>query len=127
MIVPTASARARLKSRAETSKRGLSVQFPTGFVRSSDWNPPAARMLRGGTLRAYLVLVMAATKPPHDITIPPSELAELLDLPNPEVTGKRRVADILRRLEKTEFLRRELRPGRTTETQVLDPAGSGEP
>ena len=127
MMVPTASARARLKSRVDTSKRGGSVQFPMGFVRSSDWNPPAAQMLRGGTLRAYLVLMMAATKPPHGITIPPSELAELLDLPNPDRNGKRRVADILRRLQKNESLLRDLRPGRTTVTQILDPAGTGQP
>lgn len=117
----------RLAGQVKKSKRTGSVQFPHGFAVDSAEAPPLARMLRESpvTLRMYLILVMAATTPPHHTKIPPSDLAGMLGLPDPPVAGKRRVSDALRRLERNGFVSRTLIPGRTADTQVLSPAGTG--
>lgn len=105
------------------------------FVVSQDSGagpPPMARMLRGGRggsvrLKLYLSLLWFAANPPYDVTYPARAWAQLLDLPDPEGSGARRISEALAWLRKNQFVRVEQRLGLPSRVVLLDESGSDAP
>jgi hypothetical protein len=105
------------------------------FIRSEEsvpGPPPLARMLRGGRggevrLKLTLSLLWAAGggDARHRTTYPARSWAALLDLPDPEGNGQRRIRDAIDWLEEREFIKTEHQPGKPTAIQLLCEDGSG--
>lgn len=94
--------------------------------------PPLARMFRGGRggtvrLKLYLTMLWIAGNAPHDVKFPARSWAELLDLPDPERKGDRRIRDGIDWLAAHEFIRVERQPGRPATLYLQREDGSGEP
>jgi hypothetical protein len=123
----------RLERALKRSKRISSVRLPQGFARQlmvGAGAPPLVRTMRGGRggateLKVYLTVRMIATEAPHDTKVAATELARMLDFPQPDGAGARRVTAALRRLEASKLIERELRPGLTPKVFVLEPTGTG--
>lgn len=123
----------RLEGALKRSQRMSSVRLPQGFARQltiNAENPPLVRIMQGGrggetNLKVYLTVRMIATSAPHDTKLPAKELATMLDFPDPEGAGARRVTAAIRRLETAKLIKREVRPGLTPKVVVLDPTGTG--
>lgn len=98
--------------------RNRRLQIRIDFVEArGDSTPPLARFLRGGRgggvrLKLYLAMLWMAANEPHDVSFPARAWAELLDLPNPEGSGDRRVRDAIDWLVEHDFIHVERRPGR---------------
>jgi hypothetical protein len=130
--VPTPEA---LQLAASASRRVSDRDAPLSadFVRSTGaGRPPLARFLRGGRggevrLKLYLTAIWIAARPPHETAFPARAWAELLDLPDPDGSGARRIADAIHWLERNRFVRLERRRGYPSVVFLLDEAGSGEP
>jgi hypothetical protein len=116
---------------ARLKNRPLRVRF--SFIRSDEGGaPPLARLLRGGRggevrLKLYLSLLWAAGggDERHKTTYPARAWAALLDLPDPEKNGQRRVRDAIQWLEAQELIHVERREGRPMVIQLLRDDGSG--
>lgn len=106
----------QLKAAAERAKR-TSVALPVQLVRNMANGSDAelARLLRGGAnrpgrggavrLKLYLTLVMRATRAPHDLPGSPAHhYAQLLALPDPARSGRRRITQALTWLEDEGFI-----------------------
>jgi len=63
----------------------------------------------------------------HSVEFPARAFAELLDLPDPERRGDRRVRDSIRLFEREQLLRSERQPGRPNLLTLLHESGSGDP
>jgi DNA-binding transcriptional ArsR family regulator len=112
--------------------RGRSAQVRHAFIlrRPSDPTPPMTRMLRGGRsgvvrLKLYLSLLWFAGKAPYEVSYPYSAWATLLNLPDPERNGKRRVADAFAWLADKRFVRVERTLGHPPRVFVRMDDGSG--
>lgn len=112
---------------------GRAAQVRRAFVVGSEGEPPpVARMLRGGRggsvrLKLYLSLLWFAANPPYDVTYPARAWAQLLDLPDPDVSGARRVTDALTWLKKESFIEVQPRPGLPSRVVLLEESGTGRP
>lgn len=121
----------RLTKAVSKSKRTSTVRFPQTFARDrrgKDPDPPLARILRGGgeiRLKVFMTVLMMATAPPHATKVSSTDLAVMLDLPDPHGAGSRRVSKAFRDLSKMGLVSRSSKPGYVPETTVLDPGGSG--
>ena len=96
-----------------------------------DPTPPLASMLRGGRgghvrLKLYLSFLWMQTR---DYGVPlayPAQLwAQLLDLPQPETAGARRIHQAQAWLERRKFITVEAQPGHPNRVTVLDETGNG--
>lgn len=112
---------------------GRSAQIRRAFVVGSEGAPPPmAVLLRGGRggsvrLKLYLSLLWFAANPPYDVTYPARAWAQLLDLPDPELGGARRVSDALAWLKSRQFVEVQNRPGLPSRVVLLDESGDGRP
>ncbi len=94
--------------------------------------PPLARLLRGGRggevrLKLMLSLLWAAGggDARHKTNAYPARAwAALLDLPDPEGNGQRRIRDAIDWLEQREFIKTERQPGKPMVIQLLRDDGS---
>jgi hypothetical protein len=120
------------------SKRTSGIQLPVGFVRAQgEMRPPLARMLRDGPgsrggrggavrLKLYLCMNLRAAHAPHDIRPTPARAwAEVLDLPDPDGRGARRVSDALVWLNEAKLITVRRERGVGLAAMLLDPTGSG--
>lgn len=109
------------------------LQLRINFIEATDdQDPPLARLLRGGRggsvrLKLYLTMLWMAAGPPHDITFPARAWAELLDLPEPEGNGDRRVRDAIDWLAERKFIAVERQQGRPSTVYLLQEDGSESP
>ncbi|TFV96755.1 hypothetical protein [Orlajensenia leifsoniae] len=121
-----------LEKAVERSKRRSSVRLPLAFARdqvNEVARPPLARLLQGGgevRIKVLLTILMMATKHPHVTRVPSRDLAAMLNLPDSDGAGARRVNKALSDLADVNLVRREHRPGHVPSTTILDPGGSGE-
>jgi len=97
--------------------------------RSIDTTPPLTLMLRGGRggsvrLRLYLSLLWFAANPPYDVTYPARAWAVLLDLPDAQGAGARRVTAAFTWLAKNKFVELQPRPGMPSEVTLLHESGT---
>lgn len=100
--------------------------------RDPDEPTPLARQLRGGRgghvrMKLYLSLIWFAANPPYDVTYPARAWAQLLDLPDPESAGARRINDAFAWLAEHEFIRSIPRPGLPSRIELLHESGTGRP
>jgi hypothetical protein len=85
---------------------------------------------RGGATRLKLYLSLLWLAPDRErpvFTYPAHQLAALLDLPNPDRAGARRIQDALRWLHEQSFVALDRQPGNVTRVHLLDDAGTGTP
>lgn len=127
---PPQEAVALLENALRRSKRTGSVRLPQEFARdrrARDPDPPLPKLISHGgiQLRVLLVVLMMATSAPHNTKVSSKDLAAMLDLPDPERAGARRVSKALKDLEAAQLVRRDRKPGYVPETTVLHPSGSG--
>jgi hypothetical protein len=121
-----------LERAVRRSRRSASVRLPQQFARdrqSKSPAPPLAKLLQGGgevRIKVLLTVLMMATKPPHMTKVSSKDLAAMLNLPDPEGAGARRVSKAFSDLDSEGLVRRDRKPGYVPDTTVLDPAGSGE-
>jgi hypothetical protein len=116
-------------------QRSAKVRFD--FVRNPHGvpgPPPLAQLLRGGRggdvrLKLLLSLLWVAgggTDDRHKTKAYPARAwAGLLDLPEPDTNGQRRIRDAIQWLEDRDFIRSERQPGRPMAIQLLLEDGSG--
>lgn len=116
--------------------RQRNARIRRSFVRrqvESEAPPPLARFIRGGRggqvrLKLYLSVLWIAVGEgaSANVVFPARAWAELLDLPDPEVKGARRVVDAFNWMESNSFIRKgDPRPGRPTEIILLHESGTG--
>lgn len=105
-----------------------------GFIERTDETNevPMAELLRGGQggevrLKLLLSMLWMAGNPPHDTTYPARVWATLLDLPQPESNGARRVTAAISWLENRGLLRTDRTPGMPATAFLLDERCNGEP
>jgi hypothetical protein len=128
----TPNARRLLSWMVSTSKRRV-VPLAVDFIRREDGQPPPlAKLLRGGRggdvrLKLYLSMNLLAVREPFDVRPLPARVwAEMLNLPNPETNGARRVNEALTSLEHQNLISLEdRRPGKPTRVYLLSHAGDG--
>jgi hypothetical protein len=98
--------------------------------------PPLALLLRGGRggevrLKLFLSLLWVAGGGIDDRhktnAYPARAWAALIDLPDPEGKGQRRIRDAIRWLEDQELINSEREPGRPMALQLRSDDGSGKP
>ena len=103
------------------------------FIRARGEQPsPLAQLLRGGQsgevrLKLYLSIIWIAAKEPHQTDFTASSWAALLDLPDPDRLGARRIRDAIHWMEDRDLLRADRRAGYQPVLYLLDDAGRGEP
>jgi hypothetical protein len=121
-----------LLSRADQRARERNTTIRHGFIaldpqvaEAPTEPPPLARLLRatkGGAvrLRFYLAVLWQAGggDERHNVTWPARAWAELLDLPDPEGRGDRRIRDAIRVLESAGLLAANRRPGEPIELEL---------
>jgi hypothetical protein len=140
-LVPTPSDQS-LELLGRASKRAKERHTPIRHsfigVRQSTEAPghpaPLARLLRtskGGAvrLRFYLALLWQAGggDERHSVTWPARAWAELLDLPDPEHRGDRRIRDAIRSLERSGLVSTQRKPGQPITLTLQSDDGSREP
>lgn len=91
-------------------------------------DPPLARMLRGGRggavrLKLELSFLWFAAKEPYKLTYPARAWATLLDLPDPNGNGARRINDAVLWLEEQGFIKVAGQPGQPNEITMLNEVG----
>jgi hypothetical protein len=110
------------------------AQVRRGFVERTDHTTgaptPLALMLRGGRggqvrLKLYLSLLWFAAAYPYDVTYPARAWAALLDLPDVEGAGARRINQAFGWLEKHDFIAVQARPGHPSRVTLLSDLGGG--
>lgn len=124
---PDALAAAEALSRRNHDR---TAQIRRHFIERPDVTSPTplAKMLRGGRggsvrLKTYLGMLWLAAAPPHDLVYPARAWATLLDLPDPEGLGARRVNDAVAWLEDNHFVTVEQRPGQPNRITLLRETG----
>ena len=118
------------------SRRGKGALVRNEFVRSNDGVVPRLAELaktrgRGAEvpLKLYLGLMWLSSKAPYNSDFPANSCARVLDLPDPERNGARRIQNAAARLASDDLKLITLKPraGRTSEIVLLREDGSGEP
>jgi hypothetical protein len=112
--------------------RDRSAQLRRIFAEREDVTTPTplARMIRGGRggevrLKTYLSMLFIAGAPPYDVSYPARAWATLLDLPDPDTKGARRVNEAISWLEANQFVTVANNPGRPSRVTLLDESASG--
>ena len=130
----TPSDRAIQRATAASSRvRDRDAPVRRAFIRSGDTQPPpVAHFLRGGRggevrLKLYLSLLWIASNDPYETRFPSAIWAELMDLPDPDHLGARRVKDAIDWLEDQGFVRTERRPGWPSMVYLLRETGGSQP
>lgn len=95
-------------------------------------DPPLAQILRGGQggsarLKMLLSLLWVSVRPPHETRYPARGWAALLDLPEPETNGARRINAAVTWLGAHKLVRVAPHPGGPSTIYVMDERGTGEP
>lgn len=130
---PSARALKMAESAGRIGRRKAQVRYT--FVERfthTEQPPPMARMLRGGRggqvrLKLYLsYLWLQKEDAARELAIRHSAWATLLDLPDPEKAGARRISDAQAWLEEHRFIDVR-RTGRLNLVTVLDENGRGDP
>ena len=121
-----------LKVLVRRSKRDEAVQLAVTFVRGTGGEKASwAQMLRGGgevRIKVYLTVVLLAVGSGHKIrSFSGPSVAQALGLPDPSVSGARRVTDALRWLDEHSYIRLDRQPGRPTALELLAQDLSGGP
>lgn len=126
------SAVARLKAssgaRIDTPLRKTFVRSPTD---NSSVRPPLAQLFRRGgrgpavPLKLYLAILWRCSGGTYDTDISARQFAAVLDLPDPNTAGARRITDALERLEAVRVVALSKRRGDSTVVQLLAESGSG--
>lgn len=106
-----------------------------GFVeraRPADREPPLAEILRGGQggsvrLKLLLSLLWVSVRFPHETQYPARGWAALLDLPEPETNGARRINAAVTWLADRKFVRVTSRPGVPSTIYLMDERGTDSP
>jgi hypothetical protein len=107
-----------------------------GFIRRADVSsgpPPLAVLLRGGRggevrLKLYLSMALLAVSPPYNLPVIPAwSWAELLDLPDPEHNGARRVNEAIGWLVEHRLVVSDRRRGVSGAVRLLSQSGTGDP
>jgi hypothetical protein len=134
VVTPSASAEARRRLSSLTRRsRRRSVQFPEGFLRDPNGDPPMARIFRGDRagelrLKLYVTGTMLAAAAPHDIKgISGRGWAEVLGLEDPATSGARRINAAIDWLAEHDFVTIEQAAGHAPTITLLDPGGSDRP
>lgn len=118
-----------------TRARMRTAQLRRTFVESPEDGPsapPLAQMLRGGRggtvrVKLYLSLIWLAAMPPHDASYPARAWATLMDLPQPDTNGARRVNEAIKWLQDHNFLTVEVIPGHPNRVTLRDEGGTDTP
>lgn len=113
---------------------GRSAPVRVGFIERlppREDPPPLAQLLRGGQggevrIKLLLSMLWFSAGPPHDTSYPARGWAGLLDLPEYETNGARRVSAAITWLTDRRFLRTVQHPGRPSEVFLLDERGNGD-
>jgi hypothetical protein len=87
-------------------------------------------MVRGGRgggvrLKVYLSMSLIAVRQPYDVKLPARVWAEMLDLPDPEQNGARRVADAIDWLEHHRLIAVARNAGAPADVRLLSQLGDG--
>lgn len=120
-----------LEKAVKRSQRSSSVRLPQQFARDRTnkvAEPPLAKLMQGGgemRLKVLLTTLMMATRAPHSTKISSKDLAAMLNLPDPDNAGARRVNKAFSDLVAADLVRRDRKPGYVPESMVLNPAGGG--
>lgn len=132
-FTPSAEAR-RLLARASERAKDRKTPVRHAFIKrvaSDEDDPPLARLLRaskGGALRLRLYLAVlwqaGGGDERHEVTWPARTWAALLDLPDPEHRGDRRIRDAIRTLEEAQLLTANREPGRPIALTLLREDGT---
>jgi hypothetical protein len=117
------------------SRRSKGALVRNSFVRRSGENapPPLTTMSQtkgrgaGVPIKLYLGLLWLSAKNPFDSDLEAKRWAQVLDLPEPEGKGARRVRDGLDRLSELKLIRLERSPGAASKVFLLREDGSGTP
>ncbi len=127
----------RLANTLSERLKGRAAKIRFDFVRNPEGvpgPPPLAQLLRGGRggnvrLKLLLSLLWVAGGGSDDRhktnAYPARAWAGLLDLPDPETNGQRRIRDAVQWLEAKEFVRTDKQPGKPMALQLLLEDGSG--
>lgn len=132
-LLELAKQRARDMSRGSRRK---DIPVRSRFIRALDTpdggtaDTPLTRLVRAGdsdglTLRLYLALLWRCSAEPYSTEIQARLWAELLTLPGPLLSQKRRVSEALKRLAREKLIVLESRPGRAPIIGLLDESGDG--
>jgi hypothetical protein len=132
-LVLNARASSRAKDRRTTVRHAfIGAGWHVGEPPADD--PPLARLLRaskGGNIRLKLCLAVlwqaGGGDERHSVEWPARTWAALLDLPDPEQRGDRRIRDAIRALERAELLVADRQPGRPIRLILRRDDGTGEP
>lgn len=114
-------------ARVDTPLRKSFVRSPT----DSSVRPPLAQLFRRGgrgpavPLKLYLAILWRCSGGSYDTDISARQFATILDLPDPNTAGARRITDALDRLEAVRVVALSKRRGESTVVQLLDESGSG--
>jgi hypothetical protein len=125
----------RVQGRETTVRYGF-IQLPWergGSEQAQQGPPPLARLMRGSKgaalrIRLYLALLWQAgggRDERHSVNFPARVFAELLDLPDPESRGERRVREAIKVFERESLLSVEARPGKPSILYLLQEDGRG--
>jgi len=117
-----------------TSKREV-VPLAKDFIRRDDGQPPPlATLMRGGRggevrLKLFLSMNLLAVRDPFDVRPLPARVwAEMLNLPNPETNGARRVNEAITWLQRHKLISiDDRRPGQPPRVYLRSHIGNGEP
>jgi hypothetical protein len=123
-----------LAADAATRAQNRRCRVRVGFSERTDEasEVPMAEVLRGGQggevrLKLLLSMLWMAGKAPYDTTYPARVWATLLDLPQPETNGARRVTAAISWLEDHALLRTDRTPGLPATAFLLDERRTGDP
>lgn len=126
MKIPSDAALRYAESAAERV-RERAAPIRRAFIKgSADAPPPLYRIMRRGgaiRLKLFLSLLWIAGGAPYSTGFPARRWATLLDLPNPEGNGSRRIKDGLSQLQALGMVRLERRGGKPMYVYVRDDAG----
>ncbi|MGW4829623.1 hypothetical protein ACWEOG_18720 [Amycolatopsis japonica] len=116
----------------EVGRRRIDIPVRKSFVRSWDEAAPAplAQIYAGGrsglvAVKLYLALLWRCAKPPYETDKPARAWATLLDLPDPNTRGARRIASALKTLREANLITTTAQAGHPNLVGVKMEDGSG--
>lgn len=117
------------------SRRTKGALVRNSFVRAKDPQHPAPLAALAATkgrgagvpLKFYLALLWLSAKPPYDTQLAASAWARVLDLPDPDNKGARRIRDAQDRLTELNLITSEVVGGSPNKILLLKEDGSGHP
>lgn len=112
-----------------TSKRRVDIPIRKRFVRTpDDREPPLADLYVGGrggavAIKLYIALIWRCSAPPFSTDKPARAWATLLDLPDPEGKGARRVTAGFKALERRKLITVTPQPGNPSLITLMNEGG----